>query len=203
VNTWPRPYQQPHPPIWIPSQGSTETIEWAADPARKYPLLITFAASELVARYHLEYRETAHRYGYEASGDQLGWAVPIYVADTDERAHAEAGAAIEALFNVYLPNPWEMLVPPGYTSIASMKKMLQMRKSIGTRPRNQTAADLIAGGTAIIGSRKTVIDKLEKMREKTGVNIVVGMFQFGTLSDELTRRNMETFAADVMPRFQG
>src|SRR5665213_3076330 len=201
VNTWPRPYQQPHPPIWIPSQGSTETIDWAADPARKYPLLITFAASELVARYHLEYRETAHRYGYEASGDQLGWAVPIYVADTDERARAEAGAAIEALFNVYLPNPWEMLVPPGYTSIASMKKMLRMRKSIGTRARNQTAADLIASGTAIIGSRRTVIEELEKMREKTGVNIVVGMFQFGTLSDELTRRNMETFAADVMPRF--
>jgi alkanesulfonate monooxygenase SsuD/methylene tetrahydromethanopterin reductase-like flavin-dependent oxidoreductase (luciferase family) len=203
VNTWPRPYQSPHPPIWIPSQGSTETIEWAADPARKYPMLITFAASELVARYHLEYTETAHRFGYEASGDQLGWAVPIYVADTDERAQAEAGAAIESLFNVYLPNPWEMLVPPGYTSIASMKKMLRMRKSIGTRARNQTAADLIASGTAIIGSRKTVIEKLDKMREKTGVNIVVGMFQFGTLSDELTRRNMETFAADVMPRFQG
>ena len=203
VNTWPRPYQKPHPPIWIPSQGSTETIEWAADPSRKYPMLITFAASDLVARYHLEYKETAHRYGYEASGDQLGWAVPIYVADTDERAHAEAGAAIESLFNVYLPNPWEMLVPPGYTSIASMKKMLRMRKSIGTRARNQTAADLIASGTAIIGSRKTVIERLEQMRERTGVNIIVGMFQFGTLSDELTRRNMETFAADVMPRFQG
>ncbi|HYC12648.1 MAG TPA: LLM class flavin-dependent oxidoreductase, partial [Stellaceae bacterium] len=25
VNTWPRPFQQPHPPIWIPSQGSRET----------------------------------------------------------------------------------------------------------------------------------------------------------------------------------
>ena len=23
VNPWPRPYQTPHPPIWIPSQGST------------------------------------------------------------------------------------------------------------------------------------------------------------------------------------
>ena len=32
VNVWPRPYQQPHPPIWTPSQGSTETIEWAAHP---------------------------------------------------------------------------------------------------------------------------------------------------------------------------
>ena len=30
VNTWPRPFQQPHPPIWVPSQGSSETIEWAA-----------------------------------------------------------------------------------------------------------------------------------------------------------------------------
>ena len=32
VNVWPRPYQQPHPPIWCPSLGSTETIEWASHP---------------------------------------------------------------------------------------------------------------------------------------------------------------------------
>ena len=30
VNPWPRPYQTPHPPIWIPSQGSSSTIKWAA-----------------------------------------------------------------------------------------------------------------------------------------------------------------------------
>ncbi|MGB0632438.1 MAG: LLM class flavin-dependent oxidoreductase, partial [Alphaproteobacteria bacterium] len=28
VNVWPRPFQKPHPPIWCPSQGSLETIEW-------------------------------------------------------------------------------------------------------------------------------------------------------------------------------
>jgi hypothetical protein len=80
--------------------------------------------------------------------------------------------------------------------------MLRMRKSLGSRPRNQTADDLIAGGTAVIGSRTTVIEQLEKMRAKTGVDILVGMFQFGTLSDALARRNMEIFAADVMPRFR-
>ena len=26
----PKPVQKPHPPIWIPSQGSTETVVWAA-----------------------------------------------------------------------------------------------------------------------------------------------------------------------------
>ena len=26
---WPRPVQQPHPPVWVPVSGSKETIEWA------------------------------------------------------------------------------------------------------------------------------------------------------------------------------
>ena len=30
VNIWPRPIQQPHPPIWIPGAGSVETWRWAA-----------------------------------------------------------------------------------------------------------------------------------------------------------------------------
>ena len=30
VNVWPRPSQSPHPPIFIPSQGSSSTIRWAA-----------------------------------------------------------------------------------------------------------------------------------------------------------------------------
>ncbi len=36
VNVWPRPLQKPHPPIFCPSQGSSETIAWAA--ARRYPV---------------------------------------------------------------------------------------------------------------------------------------------------------------------
>src|SRR6202795_2143814 len=35
VNVWPRPLQQPHPPIWIPGSGSMETIRFVAE--RRYP----------------------------------------------------------------------------------------------------------------------------------------------------------------------
>jgi alkanesulfonate monooxygenase SsuD/methylene tetrahydromethanopterin reductase-like flavin-dependent oxidoreductase (luciferase family) len=73
VNLWPRPYQQPHPPVWIPSMGSSETIKWAAAPERKYPFLVTFSGRDLVARYLNLYRAQAKEYGYEASPDQLGW----------------------------------------------------------------------------------------------------------------------------------
>ena len=30
VNPWPRPYQDPYPPIWTPSQDSIDTIRWSA-----------------------------------------------------------------------------------------------------------------------------------------------------------------------------
>jgi alkanesulfonate monooxygenase SsuD/methylene tetrahydromethanopterin reductase-like flavin-dependent oxidoreductase (luciferase family) len=112
VNLWPRPYQSPHPPVWIPSQGSSETVAWTADPKRKYPFLVTFSSADLVARYHNTYREQARQYGYEAAPDQLGWACPIYVAETDERARAEAGRVVETLFNDFLRQSFEMLMPP-------------------------------------------------------------------------------------------
>jgi alkanesulfonate monooxygenase SsuD/methylene tetrahydromethanopterin reductase-like flavin-dependent oxidoreductase (luciferase family) len=203
VNLWPRPYQSPHPPIWIPSMGSAETIRWAAAPERKYPFLVTFSSHELVSRYLNLYREAARQFGYEAAGDQLGWAAPIYVADSDERARAEAKAGIESLFNDFLANPWEMLLPPGYTSLSSMKNTMRVRKALGSRARNLTIDELIDSGTVIAGSPRTVRAKIERMREATGFNILVALLQFGVLTNELTRRNMDLFAAEVMPHLRG
>ena len=202
VNLWPRPYQTPHPPIWVPSQGSSETIAWAAAPERKYPFLVTFAAQDLVVRYLNMYRDQAKKFGYEAGGEQLGWAAPIYVAETEERARAEAKAGAESLFNDYLYNPWEMLLPPGYMSISSMKATVKMRKALGSRPRTHTIDSLIDSGTVIAGTPKTVREKIEKVRDQTGVDNLVAMLQFGVMSDELALRNMELFATEVMPHLR-
>ncbi len=99
VNVWPRPYQKPHPPIWIPSQGSSETIAWAAHPDRKYLYMQNFNPYSAAVKYLNEYRRVAEQqYGYEAQSSQLGWAGPCYVAPTDEQAMEEAREAIEFLF---------------------------------------------------------------------------------------------------------
>ena len=202
VNLWPRPYQTPHPPIWVPSQGSSETIRWAAAPERKYPFLVTFAAQDLVVRYLNMYRDQAKEFGYEASGEQLGWAAPIYVAETEERAREEAKAGAESLFNDYLYNPWEMLLPPGYMSVSSMKATIKMRKALGSRPRTHTIDSLMESGTVIVGTPKSVREQIAKVRDQTGVDNLVSMLQFGVMSDELALRNMELFASDVMPHLR-
>ena len=64
------------PPIWCPSQGSLETIEWAAHPSRKYVYLQAYSPIQSVVRYLNYYREAAQRlHGYTANSDRIGWFV--------------------------------------------------------------------------------------------------------------------------------
>ncbi|ODU97906.1 MAG: hypothetical protein ABT00_00170, partial [Bordetella sp. SCN 68-11] len=88
VNPWPRPYQNPHPPIWVPSQGSSSTIRWAA--GLRYTYCQTLSPIATVKKFFDMYREEARKAGYEAGRDQLAWSNCIYVAETDELAMAEA-----------------------------------------------------------------------------------------------------------------
>ena len=197
VNSWPRPYQTPHPPIWIPSQGSSETIRWAAAAARRYPYLQTFSPVRLLFRYMAMYREEAQRAGYEASPDQLGWSIQIYVAENDAIALREARPHIEAFVNKFLRMPTEMLLPPGYLSLASMRGVMQAKRALSGPARS--VEDLIAQGTFPCGSPATIAEKLAGFQDQAGFNILLPGLQFGTLPTALTRKNMEMFAREVMP----
>ena len=77
----------------------------------------------------VKYKETAERHGYEASPDKLGWALPIYVSDSHETARREAKPHVEAMFNKFLRMPQEYLLPPRYTSVASMKRLRQAKST--------------------------------------------------------------------------
>jgi alkanesulfonate monooxygenase SsuD/methylene tetrahydromethanopterin reductase-like flavin-dependent oxidoreductase (luciferase family) len=196
VNLWPRPYQRPHPPVWIPSQGSQETIDFAAHPDRRYTYLHTFSPSAAVAKYMELYRQRAEEYGYTASTDQLGWAVPIYVGDTDKSAGAEAKTHFENFRNRFAKMPIEFLLPPGYTSLDSMKRVAAAKQSMFGDITLETAAE---AGMMIYGSAATVRDRLVEYQKQLGFRNLLTLLQFGTLPADLTAASMERFAGAVMP----
>jgi alkanesulfonate monooxygenase SsuD/methylene tetrahydromethanopterin reductase-like flavin-dependent oxidoreductase (luciferase family) len=196
VNVWPRPYQEPHPQIWIPSQGSTETIRWAAAPERKYTYLQTYSPRSMVKKCMEQYRATAREFGYEASNDQLGWSLPVYVADTDEQAFEEAKPHAEVFINKLLRKPIEQTLPPGYVSQGSLKGALQQRSA---RAKQQTFEDVLANGSFIVGSPKTVAEKLLASIEELGIGNLLTFVQFGTMPHNLTMRNIELLGSEVIP----
>jgi alkanesulfonate monooxygenase SsuD/methylene tetrahydromethanopterin reductase-like flavin-dependent oxidoreductase (luciferase family) len=199
VNVWPRIYQQPHPPIWIPSQGSRETIEWAADAKRRYTYLQTFSPVSALKKYMELYKETAEKNGYTATAQQLGWSVPTYVAETDEQAYREAKPHIENMVNKFLRMPPEMLLPPGYSSIESMKGMLRAKKAIAASSEARTIDDLLKSGIFLCGSPATVREQIEHYQKEIGFGTLIGLMQFGTLPHDLTLKSTKLFAEHVIP----
>lgn len=199
VNVWPRPFQRPHPPIWIPSQGSRETINWAAHPDRRYTYLQTFSPVTAVQKYLQLYRDTAARFGYEAEDRQLGWAVPVYVGETDESARREAKLHFENFRNRFVKMPFEMILPPGYTSHASMKEMAAAK---GQLAANITIDQAIEHGLFICGSGPTVREAITRYWQDMRFENLLTMLQFGTLPADLTNRSMDLFARDVLPAIQ-
>ncbi len=76
--------QQPHPPIWIPGAGSKETIE-SSPPSRFGYMGIPYFHIDFFQRNFDLFRKCAEKNGYTADPEQLGWLLPIYVAETTSR----------------------------------------------------------------------------------------------------------------------
>ena len=196
VNPWPRPYQQPHPPIWSPSQGSAETVEWAA--RNKYVYLQTFSDTKSCEKIFGELREAQERHHGRAMPECAGWSVPIYVGDTDESALREAKPHIEHLFNDLLRMRRDQLFPAGYLTVESTARVMSSRaKGLGIG--RKTCEDLMEAGIIIVGSADTVRETIEERQLQFQFGNFSGIFHFGTLPDELFQASLTRFAESVLP----
>ena len=197
VNVWPRPLQQPHPPIWIPAFGSTETMSWAAE--NHYTYLSVFAPSKLLKRWFDGYREGARAAGYEAPRDKIGILLPIYVAETDKQAHAEGRQYVTWLYHKGLKHKFEHLFPPGYMTDHSWGRFLQ--SGLGAYS-DVSYEDLVSQGYAVVGSPATVRERLAELATELGFGLVNALLHIGDMPHDHTIRNMELFAREVMPHFR-
>ncbi|MGH3328769.1 MAG: LLM class flavin-dependent oxidoreductase [Streptomycetales bacterium] len=195
VNPWPRPYQQPHPPIWSPSQGSGETVDWAA--RNRYTYLQTYSDLGTIRRVFSQFREAAERHGYTAEPGQLGWSLPVLVADTDDEARREAARHLDFLFNTLIRMPRELFFPAGYLSLESTTRVMAGKRGLGTSPMDPY--ELIERGYAIAGSPESVRQQIESYQKELGFGTFSGIFQFGTLDHERFHSSVALFADRVMP----
>lgn len=201
VNMWPRPFQRPHQPIWIPSQGSVDTIEFAA--LHRHTYLQVYTPWAVVQKYiKMYYEVAAAQYGYQADDSQLGWCFPCYVAETDEQARREAKQHIETLFTKFINAPPQMLMPPGYVSVRAIKGFLEAttRQARGGAPSME---DMIDNGMFICGSPQTVRQMITERYADAPFGHALLLSQFATLPHELTVKNLTLFAQEVMSHLHG
>ena len=201
LNLWPRPYQQPHPRIWLVGGGSSETIELAARNNFGYSCVLIPAEQQ--DRAYAAYRERSAAHGHEVTGDDLILAIFCYVAETDEIAEREGKEHLMWYFNTALRTQLRYLVPPGYVSESTLRRQLAGADTLYSQDHRTLDWDEVQQWRAVMGSPQTVADRLREWLGATGAGRVIAVLHAGDMPHWKTVKNMTLFAEEVVPRVRG
>jgi alkanesulfonate monooxygenase SsuD/methylene tetrahydromethanopterin reductase-like flavin-dependent oxidoreductase (luciferase family) len=203
VNLWPKPLQQPHPPIWIPGGGSIETWDFCANHDYQYSFLSYFGyiAGKKVAD---GYWDAMTRKGKQLNPFSLGFAQTVAVANSDAEAEELYAPHFDYFFNRCLHVYNGFADAPGYRTLNTLKAGLlaQVGAQAAQAREGMTWKQFVDEGYVIAGSPKTVRERLTEAMKSLNCGHLMILQQIGSMPPDLTRMNTELFAKEVMPHMR-
>lgn len=211
VNIWPRPVQQPHPPVWIPGGGSVETWHFCAERDYVYCFLSYFGYK--VAREQMHgYWAEMKRLGKEPNPYRAGFLQFIGVGETHAEAMELYQEPAEYFYGRCLHIDPRWVVPPGYMTEQTIRARVQSQVALAAKvsagggpSMAANATDfkgIVENGYVIVGDPDEVAAKLREIALDLGVGHLLMLLQFGNMSKDLTRYNTRLFAERVMPQIK-
>ena len=207
VNIWPRPYQQPHPPVWS-TTGSKATAEKLGG--------LGYTMATLGTGYGTRPIYDAYRKGYMEKGrgapppDRFAYLGFVAVGHTEAEARrlGEMVLAYPRTSGIVHP-PFRN--PPGFLSVGDNVRIL---KGEG-KPRSYTkdgrtvnmakgsVQDLIDAGVLFCGTPDQVYDQItDFIGHCGGMGNLLMMGHAGGMSHEDTVANLTLFSKEVLPRLK-
>ena len=186
----PKPFQQPHPPIRV---GITSAESFPITGRMGYPILINpsrvFTFSELAEQIGA-YRRAWHEAGHEGE-PEVGLRVPIYVAETEEKAYSDPREGAEFMYQ-RLGN-----------------RVLSYAEYRGTTGDWQAEGDRIMGmdyddwlrDKVAYGTPDTVAQRIRQLRDDLGLTQFIYEIDLGNqLPLEMQLNSLRLFNEEVAPQ---
>jgi len=199
VNIWPRPWQQPHPPVWV-TIGSAGTAIPVAE--HNYVGAVFLAGYPGVRSIFNGYRQGYRtRHGTDAPLDRLAYCALVYVAD--DEAEAKAGGNEVLWYMTSNKVATEYINPPGYHPPAVAAQIANGGNLARSLPSQTTLDAQMERGNVFCGTPDQVYEQIKTFYDYSGGfgNLLI-MGQAGHLTFEQTRRSMSLFASEVYPRLK-
>jgi alkanesulfonate monooxygenase SsuD/methylene tetrahydromethanopterin reductase-like flavin-dependent oxidoreductase (luciferase family) len=207
VNIWPRPWQQPHPPIWsaAASLGNARMLG-----ERGYVMAV------LGSGYKTRPLYDAYREGYMSQGrgapapDRLAYLGLMAVATSEVEARRRGELVAEYLRSGGIVWP-PFRNPPGYLSVEENAGILlgRARERTLTRDgrvidmRSASIQDLIDAAILFCGTPDQVFEQIAGFADYAGgLGHLLSMGQAGFLSHQDTVDSMTLFGKEVLPRLK-
>jgi len=210
VAIWPRPMQQPHPPVWVPVTGSKETIEWAG----RYDIPITpglvpnRGLREDIIRY---YARCLAQHGHRLTPEHLIIQASVYVADSKAQAVREAGPYTlyfnQTLFSHGNISESSLQRDAGYLSASSFDYVrpenLPAVSGARERFRDMTMADVERDAAQMPwGTADEVIERITAAADHAGAGTVLINVNRGAMPQEMFMEQLQRIGSKVLPALQ-
>ena len=207
VNIWPRPVQQPHPPVWT-TTGSTTQARLLGGKG--------YVMATLGSGYATRPLQDAYRAGYlakwkkPAPPDRFAYLGLVAVADNEEEARRRGeliAGYLRSSAIVHVP----FRNPPGFVTVDDNAKMLRgmspprsfTKDGRAISMHHGSVQDLIDAGILFCGTPDQVYEQIVNFTEYCGgMGNLLMMGHAGFLTHEDTVSNLELFAKHVMPRLK-
>ena len=210
VALWPRPVQQPRPPIWMPVVGSKESIEFAA--RHNLPITPGLGRSRgLRDDIIRHYAHSLERAGHYITPDHLSLGISAYVAASKAEAVHEMGPCHlyfnRTLFSHGNFTETERQRATGYSTAASTDYVSPENRRAAQFARedfrNLTMADIERQAEEMPwGPAEEVTRRIIDAADSAGADTVQVSLNRGVLPHELFIEQIRRFARDVLPALQ-
>jgi len=203
---WPRPLQQPYPPIWIAAR-SAESIEWCVK--RHLPTAQVYQTTAQIEDTFNYYRKVARDEGWEAAPNDFILCRHIYIDETDKKAQEIAEPAMRYFFTVF-NRGFNEAINKGAVDQRLVAALTTERSFNYFREGNRGRRDfskldwdgLISTGYLIAGNPDTVARQILDQMKQIGAGHFMGMFHIGNLHHDKVISSLNLFKKEIMPRLQ-
>jgi len=208
VNIWPRPYQQPHPPVWSTTASKTNARVLGERGAVIAVLGSGYNTRALYDAYRAGYASTHN--GAVPGADRFAYLALFAIAHNEQEARRRGELVADYLrtgSRVYPP----FKNPPGYLSVDDNVRLMrgQTPERSFTKDgriidmRTGSVQDLIDSVLMLCGTPDQIYKQIADFVEYTGGlgNLLI-MAQAGHLNHADTVDQLTLMAKEVMPRLQ-
>lgn len=209
VAIWPRPVQQPRPPVWIPVTSSKETIEWAA--ARNLPITPGAGSRGLREDVIRHYARCLAAAGHQITPGHLIIQAQAYVADSKEQALKEAGPHAlyfnQTLFSHGNITEANLQRDTGYLSSSSFDYVRPENLPAVARAREDyrdLTMEQLAKQVEMQpwGPPDEVAQRIIDSADHAGSNTVLVSLNRGVMPHQMFLNQVQRFAKEVLPALQ-
>jgi alkanesulfonate monooxygenase SsuD/methylene tetrahydromethanopterin reductase-like flavin-dependent oxidoreductase (luciferase family) len=198
VSIWPRPVQQPHPPVLM-SASNPESAAFAAKNRAMMGIVQLLDLSRAKDSIRV-YTETARATGWEPTPDHIMIGQHTCICETDEEAREHLQSGHDYLFEVLGGGPRtaaSMVLKESrfYTNPDRGKAQIERRKTLASTPIDEA----IEKGTMLCGSPETVVRQIKRLHAELGNGHLQVTMKVGNVPDHVVTNGMRLFKERVLP----